>query len=368
MRAARFTSFLFVFAMSVAAQTNTAAASATAAYVYVGESTTPGKIAAFAVQNNGSVGVVSGSPFAGPSRNLAVNSGFVFGTDGTNIASFARNGDGGLRPIVEIDGTAHNDTLVGSGVSTITLDRSGSSLYAGEINFDGAHNNAYAEFEVQRDGSLRFDRNTGIGVDYGSPLQFSENNQSAYGKGCRLGGWDLFSFHRETNGELTSFSLNSQIPPNSNNGFVCASGLAVSAKGYLAVSYGVDSTGSKQNIAVYRISTAGYLELVPNSIVETAFTGIGEMRFDPTGSYLAVAGQKGIETFSLNSSGTLASVGDVLEPSVSFVGVKWDNAGHVYAISNAALFLFTLQNGAVTTTGTPQVLTNATSLVVVSMQ
>ncbi len=357
--------FLFVFAATLFAQTNP---NPTVAFAYVGSTTSPGKISAFSIQQNGFVHTVSGSPFSGPSQQLALSSGFLWGTDGTHIATFTRRSNGSLFESSVINGTAHNDTPQGSGVGAMTLDRSGSSLYASETNFQGADNDAYAEFGIPpATGRLEFRVNSPINVDYNSLLSFSENNEFAYGHGCFFANWDLFAFHRQSGGTLTAFDPGNTFPPNPSGDLLCPSGMGASARGFLAVTYSVANAGSKHNVITYRITSTGGLQEITNSVVPTNFTGISAAWFDPTGNFLAIAGQNGIETFRLNSNGTLTRFGNVVEPGVNFRDLRWDKAGHVYAISNTALYVFTLHSTGLALTGAPHAIANAGWLAVLPL-
>jgi len=362
MRAIYICVLLFVCAAGLFALTTT---TGPVAYVYVGQNifSTPEEISAFAVFSDGSAQKVSGSPFVGPSRQIVVSSGFLFGTDGKNIQVYRRLSNGGLAKSSSVDGTAHNDTPQGSGVGGLTLDRTANSLYAGEINFQGADNDAYAEFANLHNGTITWQANTPINVDYNSAIEFSENNQFAYGTGCFFANWDVFGFHRLTNGQLVPFDVGNTFPPNPNGDILCPGPAAASAKGFLAVSYGVANAGSKQNIITYRITSTGGLQTITNSVVATNFTGV-DLRFDPTGNFLAAAGQNGIEVFRLNTTnGTLTRIGSLLEPTATFASVLWDDSGHVFAISNSALYVFTLHSTGLTLTGVHAV-TNSGSLAV----
>lgn len=354
-----------VFTTSLLAQTNEATTSSnpTVAYAYVGATSTPGKISAFAVLANGSVQSVSGSPFTGPSQQIVVSSGFVFGTDTTNIAVFAREANGALHEASVTNGVTHNDTPQGSAVGPLTLDRTANSLYAEEINFQGADNDAYAEFANLHNGHIEFRANSGISAFFTSPLQFSENDQFAYGEGCFFASFDVFAFHRTSTGELVTFDPGNTSPPNPNGDLFCPGGMAASAKGFLALMYGVAQAGAKQNIITYRITSTGGLEENTNSVIATNFLG-ANLNFDPTGNFLAAGGTNGIELFKLNSNGTLTRVGSVVEPNVTFQDIHWDSAGHLYAISKTALYVFTLHSSGLVLTGSPHPVSNASSLAV----
>jgi hypothetical protein len=330
------------FTTTLFAQTNSAASTTNpiVSFAYVGAATTPNTISVFAVRQNGLVQTVSGSPFAGPSASLVVSSGFVRGTDGKNIVTYSRHSNGALQAISTIDGTAHNDTPTGSAVGDLTLDRTARSLYVGEIDFQGADNNAYAEFAAELNGTLVFQQNSNIDVDFGGPLEFSHDNQFAYGTGCFFITWDIFAFHRLTDGTLKFFDPGNTVPPAESSSDQCPGVAATSAKGFLAVAFGPASGTAKRSLITYLITSTGGLQEITNSVLATNFTAINGMKFDPTGNFLAVAGRNGVELFRLNSNGTFSRLGPVADTGVNFQAVRWDNFGHVYALSHAALHVF----------------------------
>jgi hypothetical protein len=372
MRIAQCASILLLgFAATLYAQTSVSAASTTTAsptvaYVYVGQNTSPEKVSAFAVSSNGVLSTVSGSPFAARSQSLAVTSGYLFGTDGTYITTYARGSNGALHAASTISAIAHNDTPTGSGAGSLTLDHTGSTLYAAEFEFQGADNDAYAAFSVGSGGLLKFQSNSAISVDYSSELQFSPNNLFAYSSGCYFAGWELNAFRRAASGQIAAFNPAAAMPSNPNGDLLCPVATAVSAKGYLAVLYFDESTSPiRPDIAIYRIVSSGDLVLVSSAVEANNLQAMNPdaLRFDPTGAYLVVAGT-GIDYFLLNSNGTLARIGDALDSSIKFTDVRWDKAGHLYAISAASLHVFTSHNmGGLTQTAT-RPLTNATSLAV----
>jgi hypothetical protein len=375
----RFFRLLFALSLTIAVSafaqstTNTDAATtastvAPVAYAYVGSNTSPNKVTAFSVLPNGSAHLVPGSPFIGPSNYLNVSSGYLFGADLTHIATFTRTTTGGLRLTSLIDGTARNDTPTGSGLSGMTLDHTGRNLYVGEINFQGTENDAYAAFTVGAGGKLQFVANSNINVDYNSPLAFSPNNQFAYGQGCHFANWDVFGLKRSSNGTVAGFDTKARIPPSS-SGFVCPSASAVSARGYLAVAFGEAFSGSVQSVAMYHINSDGTLSLIAGSEQPTRLTGVGGMTFDPTGTFLAVAGQNGLYMYRLLSNGKLAVADAPLATAVSFVDVRWDHRGHLFALSATALFIFDSSNGVLSpASGSPHAVAKAQSLAVLPVQ
>ncbi len=340
MRLSVMVSVLFLaVATSLGAETNqaTIATNPTVAYAYLGE--TASKIGVFAIKKDGSATLVAGSPFSGPSGSIVVSSGFVFGTDGTNIVTYSRLASGGLHVSSTINGTTHN---VGALLGTMVLDRSGSVLYASADQ--GGGDVSYSEFAVQSKGVLGYRNTTATSVDYNSQLQFSNDNKFAYGDSCFHADWDVFSFQRGSDGLLTMPKFFTAAAPPPGDKGICPGAMAVSAKGFLAV--GV--SGLSQNLAIYRISSSGSLTLVH---LNAGLAGVRALRFDPTGTYLAVAGQTGIVTFRLNSTGTLTRLGSVVDSGLTFSDVKWDKSGHVYAISGAGLYVFTSGSAGLKQTG-----------------
>ena len=317
---------------------------------------------------DGSATPVPGSPFTGANGSLATNGKFMIATDGTNIVSFAIRADGALAQVSTIDGTAHNDTPIGSGVGALSLDRGGGTIYAGEINFQGADNNAIAIFKLAPNGVLSFIANSAINVNFGGTLAFTPDNQHAYGQGCFFLGWQLFGLTRNPDGTLTSFDDHAPSPPIQNNQFYCPGPSSVSPSGdfLTGVIAPEGQTGVNDKLSVYAINRGGTLSLVASSVMATPFMFISDIAFDPSGNFLAAATSNGVQIYRL-TSGTLAAMGSPQDPNVSFDQVQWDNFGHLYAISNSAqrLFIYTAKRGVLSAApGSPHSVANPTGIAV----
>ena len=65
------------------------------------------------------------------------------------------------------------------------------------------------------------------------------------------------------------------------------------------------------------------------------------MKMSPSGKLLAVAGQEGLQVFHFNGANPVTHYTGLLtkEPISQMF---WDNDNHLYAISNAELFVFTI--------------------------
>lgn len=384
--------FLFLFACALlafigsqttAAQTNSVASgsslfnsesgNAFAAYAYVGINVSgngQGYVTDYIISLTGMSLSATGNSVSGASGSLAVNSRFVFATDGQNIITYTRGSNGYLHQTASVDGTAHNITPQGSLVGSIILDRTGQTLYADEINYDGADDDAYTVWSVNSDGSLTYIAATGISADYFTPLAFSQNDVYAYSYGCYFADWTVSGFTRNrNNGTLASFNPNAAIPP-SNGAMYCPDDLAASAMNFVAIDYNdISNPGANYLLAAYTVNSDGTLGLVKNSEITTPFNGEHSMTFDPTGTYLAVAGGTGIQMYRLQTGGTLAPVGSVVDSNVTFNVVRWDNSNHLYAISSSGLYIFTSNAGVLMRVlGSPLPVSQAGSLAVLPAQ
>ena len=330
------------------------------AYVYVGNgpvgNATGEKISAFSVLQNGVAIRVAGTPVTGPSLALQVSSGHLYATDGKNVATYIRTPTTGAFHVSSvINGTAHNDTPNGSGVESLTLDRTAQSLYLGEIDFQGADNNAYAEYKAVTGGKLAFQMNSNINVNYGSTLVFSHDNLHAYESGCFFLGFQINGFMRASNGTLININPNAEFPPNPSGDDLCPETQATSAQNFFVLNF-TDVEKKTQSLITYKINADGTLGLVPGSALEG--TAVNSMRFDPTGVFMATVGQ-GIRIYKLSSAGKLALV-TITATTTTFTDVRWDNFGHVYALNSTGVRVFTFKNN-VLVPGAPILVSGAES-------
>src|SRR5579884_2666103 len=140
------------------------------AYAYVGTTnqSTAG-IYGFSISTDGSENAVPGSPTSGPSSYVLTNSAFVFGTDGGNIASYARASDGSLQKSPVTYAVLSNGSEPWA-VQAMSLDHTGQTLYAMENA--GADDLYYFFFSIGSDGKITNIGKIGPNVDYSSPLVF----------------------------------------------------------------------------------------------------------------------------------------------------------------------------------------------------
>jgi 6-phosphogluconolactonase (cycloisomerase 2 family) len=346
------------------ASATAALAQTTVSYVYVGENTSPQKIAAFAIRSDNSVHTVSGSPFTAPSFALAASTNFLFATNLTNIAAYKRNSSGSLTLLSSFNGVRNLDSEVGS----LTLDRTATSLYASED--DGLGDNDFDIYDKLSSGKLSYVTSTQISAVYGGPLQFNTANKYAYQISCIMADFDIPAFTRESDGVLTPLNATFDLPPHSGPEDLCPSGIATSALGFAAISYFAIGPSGFQNIAVYRIAGDGSLHFVSQISTNSANANQSRfsLQFDRTGAFLAAAGQKGVQLYKLSSTGILSKIGSPLYSGTTFRALKWDKTNHIYAISGAAVYFFTVKSGKLVQAASPRLVPSASSLAVVSLQ
>ena len=351
------------FAQSASASTTT---NPIVSYAYVGSQTSgSGEVQSFAIHADGTAQALTPT-FNGPAGKIVATSKFAFASNASTIGTYTRNTDGSLRLTSTVNGITHNDTPSGSAVTSLSLDRTGINLYAGEVNFNGSGNNAYSLWDVGSTGRLSFVDNSPVAQENDGQLVFSPGNHFAYAIGCCTREWSVLGFRRSTTGTLTVNPTNAAIPPAPVLSTpIAGPAAAVSKNSRFALSYGELAAGAN-NIALYVIQQDGSLVLASNSEKTTTFGGIVDMAFDPTGNWLAVVGFKGtayggLQIFHVLSTDKLASCAHVLT-GTNLDFVRWDNNGHVIAHNSSGLYVYTYNFSTGTLTrasGSPHLLNNS---------
>lgn len=340
------------------------------AFAYVGtvNQSTAG-VYGFSIASDGSATPVSGSPVAGPSSYVLVNSAFVFATDGTNIATYARASDGSLTQSSTIDGALNpgGPALI---IQELSLDRTGQTLYA-MVN-EGSDDKYYAFFAIGADGKLTNIGKAPVNVDDGSALVFSTDNNFAYGFGCFFADWDVTQFARNSNGSLAALSSASSagIPEYAGSGQrYCPTAEATSKTGYLAVADTTAANTQTSGLGAYKINSDGSLTFVQSSTIANLLPSVNAMNFDPNGQFLAVAGNGGIQVYQLSAGGAFTPVGGVQAAGANYLAVQWDNDNHLYAASASGFTVFTSTQGILTAApGSPHSAGTSASLTVLPAQ
>jgi 6-phosphogluconolactonase (cycloisomerase 2 family) len=339
------------------------------AYVYV---STQSGIDGFSAAATGVLTPISGSPFSSTASYMTGNSRWLFGTDGIQIYSYSVAANGALQQVSQVNGEQENNPPNCGGPGTLFLDHTGASLYDGDYYSD-CSNNAYQSWGLnQRTGALSY---VGVTSDttpnFGQPLSFLNNNQFAYGANCSHGSSLIFGFQRSSDGTLSDMNIEPAIPAAQQGGY-CPYLAAADAAGNLAITLtpfdGYQQLGPPQ-VGVYTADSAGNLNT--NSTWEnmpsTTVGNVSDLKMSPSGRLLAVAGTAGVQVLHWNGANP-ATMYTPLLTSADVSQVFWDNANHLYALSqnSGQLFVFTVTpTGYGQASGSPHSITGAVNLAVI---
>jgi hypothetical protein len=170
---------------------------------------------------------------------------------------------------------------------------------------------------------------------------------------------------------LQTGAVGPPVPPPSGD-YPCPAAFAASSNGFLAIAYTQQPQGGTYFIGTYTINSDGSLTPVTGSEATTASTqsqtgGDIAINFDPTGTYLTVAGNGGVQTYSMNASGILSPAAAPLDAGVAFENVGWDKSNHVFASTSSQLYVWNASSGQLTpASGSPY--PGATGLAVLPLQ
>lgn len=344
-------------------------------YVYTAGASS---ITGYGVNADGSLTAIPGSPFAVATDNNIVTNGsnvYTVDADGQTLKVYSISESSGALTFGSSTNAISSQTFSGDIVSNLSLDHTGATLYAG--NVDSSGDDGLNEFNVSSGSSATAIGYTGNSEAFGPPLVFSPDNKYVYNGNCYHIGWSTFRYARNSDGTLTSLPGPSGAdsppvaPPSGDD--PCPSAYAVSAKGFLAIAYTDTPQGGTYMIGTYKINSDGSLTPVSGSQATTASNGgtTGNtsvaIDFDPTGTWLAVAGNGGVQTFAMDSSGLPSPAGAPQDAGVSFLNVEWDKSNHLFATTSSQLYVWNASGGQLTpASGSPQ--SGGTGLAVLPLQ
>jgi hypothetical protein len=349
--------------------------SSVAAYVYVSSSPSTGnyEINGYSADSTGTLTPIAGSPFPGSVQYMAVNGAWLFGADNyTSIDSFSIGSNGALQQVSTINATQYNPYNSG-GPGNIFLDHSGATLYAGDIYAYGTGSNAYESFAIdQSTGQLNF---IALGPDGGTlegpPMSFTGSNIYAYSSGCYEGSGAIYGYQRNSDGSLSLLNISPSLPAAPKGDNYCPYLAAADTTNHVAVSLtplNFYTPVGQPQLAVYTQDNSGNLTTTSTSanMPKTTVSSINDIWMSPSGKLLAVAGSTGLEVFHFNGASPITPyTGSLTKNEID--QVFWDNANHLYAISNTAGKLYVLT---VTPTsyrqapGSPYTITSPQNLIV----
>jgi hypothetical protein len=343
------------FAQLEAAPVDSKPASPAVAYIYVASSKTAAvnHIYAFAAAPDGKLTAVPDSPFPANVASMAVNGKYLFGADPAHvyIHTFSIEPDGGLKPMESLSAQKFNSGECGI-LGPLFLDRTGETLYDLDDDGNGCANNIYQSFRIGKaDGALNYLGRGGADAWFDYPLSFVGNNSYAYGAVCLYDMyWEIYGFHRYSDGMLTEANVNVPTPTAAGEDFYCPSLTAADATDHVVISLqAVDGVlfnpDGPPQLAAYTADNSGNLSTTSTfeNMPRTAVGGIRGLAISPTGKLLAVGGTGGLQVFHFNGSDPITDYSGLLTAD-NISQFYWDNDNHLYAISQTSekLLVFTV--------------------------
>jgi hypothetical protein len=338
------------------------------AYVYVSSTPTSstGQISAYSAASNGALTPIAGSPFPYDVNYMAVNGAWLFGVANmdTDITSFSIASNG----VLTFKDT-YKVTNPGTGVISVYLDHTGSTLYADFYTT----NNDYLSFSInQSNGRLTKIGDLAGGPPNNTPVSFIGNNVYAYSSSCYHFGQEIIGVKRNTDGTLSYLNSNFPFPAEKSGGFYCPWKAAADPTNHVAIAMDPLNSNWGQDglwqLASYTADTAGNLTTKSTySNMPTVLVGaVNDYSMSPSGKYLAVGGTAGFQIFHFNGANPITKFTGLLTGN-TIDQIFWDNANHVYAISLQAgkLFVWTVTStGATRAPGSPRLIPNVQNLIV----
>lgn len=352
----------------------------TSAWVYVSTPSVAGSpgntIAGYAAASDGTLTQVSGSPFSttGQASAIGATGKYLFVAEGGNIVSYTIGSDGSLSAAATTNAQA-NDTPSSDGFpATLFTDPSGDNLYD-EASAGCNLKRCYQAFSIEASGGLQY-----LGTPtYSSPadpyLSFTANDAWAYGSDYVNGDTaNFYAFTRGSTGALTYFNPNANLPAAAaNQEDYVPFGAATQGNGYvvIALQNGAMPLADDlvQQLAVYTINPQNGTLSTANTAADMPKISVGsaeDYRFDPTGTWLAVGGDGGVQIFKF-SNGVLTSSGSYTGQNNAVTQLAWDGAGHLYTLGqdSGLLWVYNVANGVPTpASGSPYTVPDSSYLAV----
>ncbi len=345
-----------------------ASVSSPVAYVYVASSNgSTNQINGYAAAPNGSLMAIPGSPYPYNVNYMAVNGAWLFGIANVDedLYSFSIGANGALALKDQFTVVTNGDGLISD-----YLDHTGATLYADLYST----NNDYLSYSIdQSTGQLMQTGDLAGGPPNNSPVSFVGNNMFAYSSSCYQFYPEIVGVQRNTDGTLSYLSnFTPPFPKGPAGDFWCPWRAAADPTDHLAVAmqpYNENwvSQGPYQ-LATYAADSSGNLTTTStfSNMPKVAVGTPNDYWMSPNGKYLAVGGSGGLQIFHFNGAIPITKFTGLLTTN-RIVQMFWDNANHLYAISDTAgkLYVFTVTSTGVTQApGSPHSIATPQSIIV----
>ena len=338
------------------------------AYLYVASSNgSTDQIKGYSAASNGSLTAIPGSPFPYNVNYMAVNGAWLFGIANVDedLYSFSIGANGALTLKDKLTVVTN-----GNGLISDYLDHTGATLYADLYST----NNDYLSYSIdQSTGKLTQTGDLAGGPPNNSPVSFIGNNDFAYSSSCYHFGPEIIGVQRNTDGTLSYLSnFNPPYPKAPTGDFWCPWLAAADPTDHLAIAMqplnGNWVSQGPYQLASYTVNSSGDLTTsnTYSNMPKVAVGTVNDYWMSPNGKYLAVGGSGGLQIFHFNGVNPITKFTGLLT-SNPIVQMFWDNANHLYAISETAgkLYVFTVTSTGVTQApGSPHAIATPQSIIV----
>ena len=346
-------------------------AAAGVAYVYVG--TTKG-VYLYNAASNGSLSLVSGSPFSIAGSAVGSN-GKYFLSLGTNyLHSYPVTSNGALKgQAAQINTALYRDPQCGNQTTYGgTIDRTGTEAYI-QFEFLGSYYDScdsLQSYTIDATGSFAFGGIADFDGDYsqllGSPLVVAGNNGHSYTFAkYRFNENEFRFFYRDRFGTMNATTQSVTDPP-ANGGIYFPLAMASDNQNlptsHMAVAlhedFGEPCSGSTPPaVASYTIAYTGSLSY-DGVMIKTAINP-ASLAINSEGNLLAAGGATpyscypqdgpGLQVFHFNGSTPIASFSGILS-AAPIDAIQWDSNNHLYALSNSTkkLYVYTVTSSSIT--------------------
>ena len=375
--------------------TSTINTSLPVAYVYVSSSH---YIHAYKAWANGTYTSITGSPFpfAGI-RKMSVTSKFLFGTDGTNLITYAIHSNGSISKVSSIKPGIYQSTGCTQNGFGTQVDGSQMTVYYRSC-FDGFNTDRYLSFHIQADGSLQFLGGSGgsfPGATQGVETDLTKmgGNAFAFDSYCddETDQGTIQSFKRQSNGDLIFYGNDNQMPVAASGSAFCMGPVAADSSNHLAAavfridsqphdagfiygpsylaSYTADATGNLTTTS--NVDNMPYLPVAGNN-------GVSSISVSPDAKYVAVGGNgNGFQVLHFNGGNPPTNFSSALLAGHYIQKFGWDKAHHLYVLSavygvgtyTTYLSIFNVtSSGVQKASGSPHYIANLTNVIVLNLQ
>jgi hypothetical protein len=342
------------------------------AYVYVGTSK---GVYLYHAGSNGSLSLVSGSPFAVAGNEIGSNGKYFFSLGTNYLHSYAVASNGAIRgQSAQINTALYRDPPCGN--QTIfggTIDRTGTEAYI-QFEFPGPYDegcDSLHSYKIGATGAFTFGGLAEFDGDYsqflGSPLVIAGNNAHAYTFAkYRFNENEFRIFYRDRFGTMNDATAPSITDPPPNGGIYFPLAMASDNQNlptsHMAVAlhedFGEPCDGSTAPVVTsYTIDYNGNISY-KGPMVKTAINP-ASMSINREGNLLAAGGAvpydcytqdgPGLQVFHFNGANPITAYSGILT-AAPIDAIQWDSNNHLYALSNSTkkLYAYTVTSSSIT--------------------